>query len=260
MLLQQLKYARLLHQKFWRILQGVPSWSKRFPRLYDLYAGSDRCHPSNYFSDPKVKQALEGADSTLIEIEDRLQQLDENAWKKFQAKAVRYVTATNQWGWNEQLFDCLNEPKGYVYLKDQGYSDIRFIPEVPDKKTPDLCGTRYDGHALVEVKTVHESDDVNCYRTRSGKYQGQQKEARDVTPNHNQALENKLKSHIQKALEQLQYNQEAANRRIVFLVITLDSSSPKQSEKNQLEKFLRANCPCNIEIESRIENNSSPFG
>ncbi len=237
----------------------MPSWSIRFPRLYDLYARSDLCHPKNYFSEPNIKQVLEGADSMLMEIEDHLQQLDENAWNEFRAKAVRYVTVTNQWDWNEQLFDRLNETKGYVYLKDQGYSDIHFIPEVSDKRTPDLCGTRYDGHALVEVKTVHESDDVNYYRTRSGKYQGQQKEAREVMSNLNQALEKKLRACIQTALEQLQYNHEAMNRRIVFFVIYLDSSSPRQSEKDQLDKFLRANCPSRIEIEHRIKNNSSPF-
>src|SRR5439155_14209871 len=143
----------------------IPAWSEALPKLYDLYSCSDRTDPNNYFNAPNVMQALDDCDSGLKEIESDLQPIDGEAWKEFKFKTVPYVTATDRWGWNTQLFDRFNEVKGYVFLKQQGYLDIYFIAEVPGKKTPDLSGKGSDGAVLLEVKTVHESDNANDYMT-----------------------------------------------------------------------------------------------
>ena len=108
----------------------IPAWSEALPKLYDLYSCSDRTDPNNYFNAPNVMQALDDCDSGLKEIESDLQPIDGEAWKEFKFKTVPYVTATDRWGWNTQLFDRFNEVKGYVFLKQQGYLDIYFIAEV----------------------------------------------------------------------------------------------------------------------------------
>jgi hypothetical protein len=147
-----------------------PSWAKTFPRLYDLYSGSNRNVPNNYFKAPLVKSALAGKKKGLVEIESDLQQMDKAAWRKFKSKTIPYVTATDRWGYPTQLFDCFHEAKGYVFLKEQGYTDIQFIPEVPGKRTPDLCGRWDDGAVLLLIITKYSDNSAGlCYRLRHGK-------------------------------------------------------------------------------------------
>jgi len=234
-----------------------PSWAETLPRLYDLYSRSDPNNPKNYFEAKNIKKALANLALRLDDIESDLQEMDEVAWKEFKSKTIPYVTATDKWGWNTQLFDRFNEAKGYVFLKEQGYTDIHFIPEVPGKKTPDLCGKRDDSAALLEVKTVHESNDAKDYMANAEKYRNE-RVAQTVQHYLNDKMKQKLESTIHQATKQLlfEYPDPDINvkRRIIFLMVWLDFDSATRRSGEELAQFLKQNRPENIEIAHHVEN------
>lgn len=234
-----------------------PSWAETFPRLFDLYSGSDPNNPKNYFEAKNIKKALANLALRLDDIESDLQEMDEVAWKEFKSKTIPYVTATDEWGWNTQLFDRFNEANGYVRLKEQGYTDIHFITEIPDKKTPDLCGRRDDGAVLLEVKTVHESDDAKDNMANAEKYRNE-RVAQKVQHYLNDKMKQKLESTIHEATKQLlfEYPDPGINvkRRIIFLAVRFDPNSATRRSGEELAQFLKQPRPENIEIVHHVEN------
>lgn len=231
---------RLLHQTF--------------PRLHELYTASDRTDPANYFHHPNCLSAVKNCDDYLRAIEADLQQMDLKAWSDFKAKTARALTTQDAWGWNSQLFDRFDEAKGYRFLKEDGYSDIQFIPEQNGVRTPDLRGTRQDGRALLEVKTIRESDDENDQLTRRGEYQDKELEARQVEHFLNGAMRGKLQKTIASAAQQLAYPDNDVQRRILLLFIRLDLKSATQQTLDDLDHFLSSVQLQQLEIRHFIKN------
>src|SRR5436190_1295359 len=52
----------------------------------------------------------------------------------------------------------LDEARGWVLLKERGYQNIRFIGK-QNEKTPDLLGTKDNSTAILEVKSLNQSDE-----------------------------------------------------------------------------------------------------
>jgi len=227
-------------------------WAKLFPRLSELYCASNCSSSENYFEQPNVKKALVDVDAGLLEIESELQQLDEAAWDEFKNKTKNYVATQDGWGWPTQLFDRFNEVKGYIYLREQDYADIHFIPELPGKRTPDLIGTRDNSRAVLEVKTINESNDRKDYLTDSGKYD-KNKDFLKVQSRLTPQFQQKLDKIILDAVEQLQSLTEAVNRKIVFLAIKLDFDYANQTFE-EIDAFLLQKRVEGIEIVRRDVN------
>jgi hypothetical protein len=180
-----------------------------FPRLHDLYIASERNHPKSYFEQPNCIAAIRRCDDKLLAIERDLQQLDAKAWLDFKTKTIHLLTTTDRWGWNTELFDRFDEAKGYCFLMKEGYTDIEFILPRQDVRTPDLRGVRQDGKVLLEVKTIHESDDENDRLMRRGKYQVKDNRmAQWVEHFLNDAMQRKLQKTVESATEQLSYPDE----------------------------------------------------
>lgn len=235
-------------------------WSQQFPRLHELYK-LDPSNPKNYFNHPNLKQVLlrEPPESSLLVIEQDLQQLDPISWESFKLKIRPYISAEDKYGWPTQFFDLLNEAKGYCYLKDIGCFDITFLAESNKKgdDTPDLSGKHSTGLHLLEVKTIHESDDHNDYLMSRGAYK-HNKEMRKAQSSLNSKMKSKLRSTLTKAAQQL--NNEAENhpesihRKIIFLIVWLDLQYTTSGSCSDLSGFLVEVCPPGCEVIHRIAN------
>jgi hypothetical protein len=94
-------------------------------------------------------------------LEEKLSRLDPAAWVQLRRKCAPYVGSPHAVRAWEQLFSTLNEAEGYLFLLEQQYHPVHFLPET-DHTTPDLvaCGAR---PAVMEVKTLHRSDDHHAY-------------------------------------------------------------------------------------------------
>ncbi len=227
---------------------------RHFPRLHALYLASVQNHPDNYFVQPNCLDAVKRRDEQLQAIESDLQGLDAQAWSVFKGKTARLLTIKDRWGWNTELFDCFDEAKGYGVLKAEGYTNIQFIPERQDARTPDLRGTRQDGKALLEVKTIHESDDENDHAMRRGKYQGKDLEARKVDHILNDAMQQKLQKTVKSAAEQLSFPDPNVQRRILFLYVRLDLKCVTDRTCDDLRSFLTRIQPPGIEVQHFLKN------
>lgn len=221
-----------------------PGWAKDFPRLYELYCDSDQDNEENYFDSlDEFLKNLWGARAAHKRSEEELQQLVPVAWDAFKQKVSPYVTSRDERrGWN-QLVECFNEVKGYLYLKSQGCEDIQFIPEESNSKSPDLkahCGSSV---VLLEVKTVNQSDDEIKYISGNSEIgnDGVRKfTVREIHPGLNDHLKSKIIDAIVQAKNQfIEYTCDGVRRRIAYLVIRLDYQHARDSrDLDELAAFI----------------------
>lgn len=160
-------------------------------------------------------------------IENELSALDDMSWSLLKAEAKPLcVKSDERRGWN-QLFEKLNEAKGYCFLKEMGCTNISFIPRETksDIETPDLVGWKNTSQILCEVKTINISDDLVSARiNKSGMYAQNTLTA---------GLTNKLESTINKAVSQLNsYSRLPDTKKYMFLVITYDDDLDYRNELN----------------------------
>lgn len=138
------------------------NWKADYPHLYELFAASDMEHEDNYFAEMDALQrplAVKG----YLDWENRLSRLDVKSRQNIIERTATFVTRRDTAKGRDwtALFERLNEIKGYNYLQDLGYTDVRFIPRALKKKqkTPDVHGSASFGDALLEIKTVNISDE-----------------------------------------------------------------------------------------------------
>ena len=174
----------------------------------------------NFYESPGRVQAF-----SLIEKE--LSALDDISWSFLKNEAKNLCVKSDERRGSNQLFEKLNEAKGYCFLKSISCSDIRFIPrETKDNmETPDLVGWKNTSQVLCEVKTINESDDLVSARINiSGMYAQNKLTA---------GLANKLESTFTKAASQLiSYSKSPDNEKYIYLVITYDDDLDYRSELN----------------------------
>jgi hypothetical protein len=198
-----------------------PKWSEVFPRLYELFSESCQSNEANYFKafDKTLKMPLAQSDYKLLEGE--ISQLDNVAWQEFKLKALNYITTRPSSRGYNQLFECFNEIKGYLYLKAERCRNIHFIPE-DSVTSPDLKACFGDSMVLLEVKTINKSSAEIEWILANSQIGGNRKAMESI-----QGLSNSLKNKItykinQAKLQLLDYPSVGVKRRIVFLVINLD--------------------------------------
>jgi hypothetical protein len=151
--------------------------------------------------------------------------LDEDEWRGFRNDILKHISTESGGKPRRALASLLNEAKGYLFLKKEGFGKINFIPR-STAETPDLSAT-VNGTivALLEVKTVWQSDDENKWieENTSNMKRGKLPAVRRLEPSFSDGLKNKLKTHLQKAESQLRaYAAPKECRRVVCFVIFLD--------------------------------------
>ena len=188
---------------------------------------SDVQHPANYFCGMNTPEAIQG----YRDLEDGLARLDPKSRQNIIERAAPFVTRRDtvkgrHW---TALFETLNEVKGYNYLQDLGYSEVRFIPPT-SSRTPDVHGSASFGDALLEVKTVNMSDEnIATF--------GIVQEAHLELP---EGLKRKLASDYATACEQLHsFSVREPARRICCFFITIDRQLAfARSNQQKLDDFL----------------------
>ena len=218
------------------------------------------CHPNDnssrfynfweaFYEIPERVQAF-----TLIE--EELSQLYDESWSLLKNEACKLcITSDTNRGWS-QLFDKLNEAKGYCFLKSMGCVNIRFIPRAKKKniETPDLEGWKDKSNILCEVKTINISDQ----NIMAGKKIKAQTVDDSITP----GLKKKLENMFTKASSQLNsYPVTTNTNKFIYLIITYDEDLDYKNELNkQTRKIFNAMGLASIQlaIHNEIRSDFSP--
>jgi hypothetical protein len=181
------------------------------------------------------------------DLERQLQGLDEVAWTFLKKKLKPLLGRRHPTrGW-QQLFDTLNEARGYNFLLGAGCTCVEFIPESPLKETPDLKA--YDQSALVicEVKTINISKVEVDRRT-----QGHVFTTKDLV---DQGLLDKIASTMAKAKGQIcAYLEGRPGKKVIFMVINFDDSLHEYADDygEQIREFLDKSQLAGIEVQLDI--------
>jgi hypothetical protein len=186
----------------------------------------------------------------FVALESELQGLDTEAWEFLKGEAKPRLKAKHPTrGW-QQLFDTLNEAKGYNHLVHIGCTDVRFIPRAKTDKvqTPDLRGLLGTTQALCEVKTINPSEQ-EADRFATGGV--------GTTLRH---LENeffgKLFSTIQTAASQLlAFDTTLTSRRIAYIVFNFDDRIHEYADdyQEQIKAYIGGASLPDVEIVLEIK-------
>jgi hypothetical protein len=187
-------------------------WDKELSRLYELRDDlQDPPPPNAYNFDP-------GDDPVILkhfrDIEADLVGLDSASWGCLKAEIVPLMTKrSSARGWRE-LFDKLNEAKGYNYLVRIGCTDVKFIPR-SSAKTPDLRGSLGATKVLCEIKTINISENESACRNNGS--------VREISTQLQVGFFNKLKSDLEKARDQMTtYCPAVGTKKIAYVIINYD--------------------------------------
>lgn len=175
--------------------------------------------PLTYFQSDDTKFTDARKRRFFLDIERDLETLDNLAWHFLKNEAIPLLKTKHPTrGWT-QLFETLNEAKGYRHLARIGCTNIAFIPRSTkmNVRTPDLQGFLLATKVLCEVKTINPSL-IESDRRMSGGV--------GTTLAHLQeGFFRKLTSDIATAASQmLAYDGNTRTRRIVYVVVNFDDN------------------------------------
>jgi hypothetical protein len=195
-------------------------WLSNFPKLFDLYKRSKKDNSDNYFDLKEFFPIAYLGAQAYAELESYLARLDDPAWERLCKKALPYVSVDDPTRRYQQLFSFLDEARGYAFLADEGYTHIEFVEQRGTKKntpkSPDLFARKQDSTAILEVKTINESDDSLA---PDAPWRHVVVTVRAVLSDE---LKNKLLSTIEEGRNQLESYPHLSDRKIIFLVVRLD--------------------------------------
>ena len=218
-------------------------WLSNFPRLFDLYQRSRKEDPKNYFNFKELFPIAYIGSAAFVEIERTLARLDAESWEKLRKKTLSFITKDSSRRGYHQLFNGLNEARGYGYLARQGYDQISFIDEYPARKLPDLLAKKLGSMAILEVKTVNQSDED------IGQEILQRHVATKVEPRLSEKFKSRILRSIRDAREQLDAYPNPTDRKIAFLFVHMDSSQSTCGESYaELDKFVSAQTTSSLEV------------
>jgi hypothetical protein len=152
--------------------------------------------------------------------------LDFEAWEFLRKETLPRLKAKHLTrGWH-QLFESLNEAKGYNYLTRIGCTGVKFIPrsKIDNVQTPDLQGKIESTTVLCEVKTINVSE-IESERRHSGG-------VGRTLAHLEESFFKKLMSTIEAAASQLRaFSADAGTRRIALVVINFDDSLHEYADR-----------------------------
>jgi hypothetical protein len=219
--------------------------SEHLPRLRQLYDKSDKSHRDNYFMNIRPHFFEWGLPARLRQIEALLCPLDVNAWEKLLKKTLPFVTERDRRRGYYQLFNHLNEARGWALLFDRGYTEICFI-ESGANKTPDFWATKSNSMALLEVKTIGQSD-KDIYSIANGPPQ---------VVNMGQMLPDEFKRKVARTIDiakrQLETHAGTVDERIVMLVVHLDSKHQTGHNEFELAQLISDQAVMGLEIVHQV--------
>lgn len=173
-----------------------------------------------------LPNALRQVSQNFVAYEQSLARLDTQTWEYVKQKLLQRTTKHPVRGW-AQFYDTLAEVRGYCYLLDSGYTNVHFIPEVNNARTPDIGANSPDGtECLLESKSIGFSDDERNYILENTRRlrTNETLVVRDVTQGMPQGLKDKIKNTVTSAKDQLldYQHHDSSIKRIVYLTLHLD--------------------------------------
>ena len=216
------------------------------PRVYQLIdLIEDRAHHDSYFQnfEHSIEEESEKRRAWLAR-EEELKRLAPEAWNFLKNEALPYLTARSHRGrgW-EQLISILNQTRAYNFLLDSGCSEIRFIPRIKGKETPDL-ETKLDGIPVIcEIKTINKSQQEAKAR-QSGA-------PRTILASLELGFFKKLTSDLKKAKSQMvSYTNTPGVRHIAFVVVNFDDflGEYKTAYYEEIDQYLAGKPVAEIEV------------
>ena len=238
-------FATYFHKKMdEQSLASVNWFPVRLPRLYDLYDRSDKTHPDNYFANFPARRAEILFEKIFKQWEETLRALDPKAWEQLTEKTLDSGTKKHPRRQYAQLFDFLNEARGYALLVDRGYDQISFIDCKcrQKKKSPDLLGESQNSTAILEVKTIDISDKELDWRERD------QFQTRTVIGLSDKFRE-KVCSTIDHARKQLDAYSKSVDKKIVLLLVRFDMDNILEARNySALQNLIATNQISGLEI------------
>jgi hypothetical protein len=203
----------------------MPTVDAPLPRIRALIAAAQDARRHTSFAS-HFRVSVE-ADQIRLKIlrdyELDLADLGDAAWQALKTDAVKRLIRNKRRGW-AQLFDALNEAKGYAYLKSLGCTEIAFVPHTYVQPSPDLMAMCDGQQVLCEVKTIGISDDAQAAP-------GELSE---------DFLEGKLSRIIEEAKAQMESIGAESARRITCIIFHPDDSLNEYVDRYamQIEAFL----------------------
>lgn len=218
----------------------------QFQRISELRDYSIRLHsPKAYFQHDDTKFSDPRKRRVFLDIERDLQGLDVEAWAFVKGEALPRLQAKHPTrGW-EQLFETLNETKGYNYLVRIGCTDVKFIPRSTTEgvRTPDLRGLLASTKPLCEIKTINASAREVDRRRNGG--------VRTTLAHLEEGFFSKLTSDINTAALQMRaLDADVETRRIAYLVVNFDDNLHEYAVeyRKQLEAYIASVATPDIEV------------
>lgn len=206
--------------------------------------------------------ALKLSPQTFEVYEISLGKLDQPTWEYVKQRLLQRTIKHPVRGW-AQFYDTLAEVRGYCYLLDMRYTNVRFISEVNSRRTPDIEGTSPEGiDCVLESKSIGCSDDELKYILENNRRFGAKENlvAREVVQGMPQGLKSKLESTIVSAKGQLlnYLPQDNSIRRILYLTLQLDIHMLLNIQNyTEIINFLRKLTREETEIEITVDKLSS---
>jgi hypothetical protein len=220
----------------------------RLTELSKLAVEKDPDGP-NYFQGFEAQiRSSPGLVHVYEQLEADLQALDADSWDALKNKCISCVSAMHpKRGW-QQLFDILNEAKGYHLLRGLGYSNVSFLPH-GDDLSPDLLGVRGSETALVEVKTFHKSDDAIGRQKTFGR---DSLTFEQMPALYDDRFKNKLRAVLDKARSQLLAgDRDGRCRKIAYILIEPDP--PLIPERcDQIQRVLAEIRPDDVDLVAEV--------
>ncbi len=231
-----------------------------FQRLNEFCSTADAQTPQNDIR-RHLPNALQQVPQNFEPYEEALQKLDAPKWEYVKERLLQRTIKHPVRGW-AQFYDTLAEVRGYGYLLGEGYTNVRFIPEVNNARTPDIEATTPAPGCLLESKSIGFSDDERNYILENTRRlgTGQTLETRSVTQGMPQGLKDKIEDTIASAKDQLvnYLPQNNTIKRVVYLTLHLDTHMYLDMQ-NYLEvvNFLRRLIREESDVEIYIDQLSS---
>jgi hypothetical protein len=202
-------------------------------RVIELVESVRRCHPTDRFFANFLESCKENPFKyRQYKIYDRaLMTLDEDSWSTLRQKAIAHYLDHRKGQLKQGFFNQLNEAFAYQFLVRSGFTNVHFLPEKANTKTPDICFVDNANKRYCEVKTLSISDALIQRRAESRVSDG------SIYKELDDGFLHKLDSSINQALKQLGSNSCDG---IVFLLVNFDDIALDyyKTYRRQLSAFL----------------------
>jgi hypothetical protein len=125
----------------------------------------------DFFKGVEVSWQWASARDQYAAYENVFGEMDAKSWQILKNKAIAHFEDEREGQKKQAFFNVLNEAFAYHWLLQQGFSEIKILPE-DGKPTPDISYIEKDEKKSCEVKTIGISDDEIARRSSRKVYDG----------------------------------------------------------------------------------------